>query len=36
MWDVIRIAIQGNGTTARLIAIIAVLAIGAWFAAALY
>jgi hypothetical protein len=33
MWDVIRTAIQGNGTTVRLIAIIAVLAIGAWLTA---
>jgi hypothetical protein len=33
MWDVIKIAIQSNGMTARFIAIIAVLAMGAWLMA---
>jgi hypothetical protein len=33
MWDVIKTAIQTNGMTARFIAIIAVLAIGAWLIA---
>jgi hypothetical protein len=33
MWDVIKIAIQSNGMTVRFIAIIAVLAMAAWFTA---
>jgi hypothetical protein len=36
MWDAIKAAIQSNGTTARFIAIIAVLVMAAWLIQALH
>jgi hypothetical protein len=36
MWDTIKAAIQSNGTTARFVVIIAVLAVAAWLMQALH